>query len=87
MIAAVTLLVAIAAFLQTRASDQASSFGRASQRDALAATGEQTRGQQQYEFDQFSVMNLRDELYSQAVSAGASSEPRTPPPCARSRLS
>ncbi len=78
LIAAVTLLVAIAAFLQTRAADHASSFGRASQRDALAATGEQTRGQQQYEFDQFSVMNLRDELYSQAVSAGASSEPRTP---------
>lgn len=78
LIALVALLVAIAAFLQTRASNLASVYGRESQRKALQATGEQTRGQQQYGFDQYSVINLRDELYSQAIEAGASAQPRTP---------
>ncbi|TAH49136.1 MAG: hypothetical protein EYC68_18585 [Chloroflexota bacterium] len=78
LIAFVALLVAIAAFLQTRASNQANHYARESQQDAIEATGTQTRGQQQYQYDQYGVINLRDELYSRAIETGARSQPRTP---------
>lgn len=71
LIAIVTLLVAIASFLQIQASTRAAFYTRISQQAAIRATGNQSRGQQEFAYGAFTVLPLSDELYSLAIKNGA----------------